>query len=220
VSAAAKGKQLLKNKVVGPAVATTPAATSGAQSAAAAAATTAAAAPVATAAGPSAAQLQQLANLEKEVSQLRAELEAAKIATEEANKRVAEEKKKAAEEAKKVVEEQRRTREAQEEIETERERRVRAEAAARQWEGEGCEDITDLNELRELKHKLKGALERVQNAVNQRKACPSCEVAVKDCIVVPCLHAFCQKCGERNKKQVKCSVCGVAPERIYLLGKK
>ena len=86
-------------------------------------------------------------------------------------------------------------------------------------EGRDCEGL-DLNELRDLKHRLKGALESVTGQLNQRKACPSCETAVKDCIIVPCLHAFCHKCGERNKKLVKCSVCGVVPERIYLLGKK
>ncbi len=70
------------------------------------------------------------------------------------------------------------------------------------------------------KHDLKTAVQKVTGTLEQRKACPSCEVAVKDCIVVPCLHAFCQKCGEKNKKQVKCSICGVAPEKVYLLGAK
>jgi hypothetical protein len=89
-----------------------------------------------------------------------------------------------------------------------------------QWSTDGCE-MWDLNQLRDHKHRLKASLKVVQTALDDLKACPACETAVKDCILVPCLHAFCHKCGEKNKKQVKCSVCGLPPERIYLLsGKK
>ena len=105
-------------------------------------------------------------------------------------------------------------------LEQMREQKEAAEAEAAVFNGADYSSMS-LNEVRDAKHKIKAALEAVTAVMNQKKMCPSCEAAVKECIIVPCLHAFCHKCGEKNKKQIKCSICNVAPERIYLLsGKK
>lgn len=98
-------------------------------------------------------------------------------------------------------------------------RAAEAEQKLQQLRGAGVGDL-DVNQLRGLKHELKEGLGTVQKALETLKACPGCEGAVKDCIIVPCLHAFCHKCGEKAKRAGKCVTCGVAPERIYLLGGK
>lgn len=169
----------------------------------------------------------KISDLERELSERNKGLDVALMEVREARVEVEALKGRLGEQTRRAAEAEQRAQEAEGALQEAQDRCASFEQRAleselmlvRLTEGEGCEDM-DLNDLRDLKHKLKSALERVGKVLNEKKACPSCEVAVKDCIVVPCLHAFCHKCGEKNKKQVKCSICGVAPERIYLLGQK